>query len=70
MRPRSKTTQLFIYIGIFMCTFGIARLNTANVSFEENQSAYGMILIGVISIVYSYYRNSKEKVSDSDNEKL
>ena len=71
MRPKTKTTQLFIYIGIFSCTFGIAKFNTNDISYQENQRAYWMILVGAISIFYAYYRNSKEKDSDkNENDKL
>ena len=66
MKSDNKTTQFFIYVGIFLCTFGIAKFNTNNFSFSENLRAYCMILAGFASILFSYYRIRKEKAVDNN----
>lgn len=64
MRPKNKTTQLFLYIGIFLCVFGITRFDTSDLSFGMNGRAYWMFIVGAISIIHAYYRNGKEKQND------
>jgi hypothetical protein len=61
LKTDNKTTQFFVYVGIFLFAFGIARFDTENISFEHNERAYFMFLAALISLVFSYFRIRKER---------
>jgi|GEM_PF-6928832 len=66
MKSANKTTQFFIFLGIFMTTFGIAKFDASNLSLDHNQRSYFMFSIAVISLIIAYVRLRKEKSVKTD----
>ena len=61
LQSENKTTQFFVYVGLFLFVFGLARLGDENYSFEKNQRAYYMISVAIFSLLFSFYRVQKER---------
>ena len=61
MKSDNNITQFLIYCGIFLATFGIAKLDTSNLEFENNQRSYLMLVGALLSLIFAFMRIKKEK---------
>ena len=66
LSSENKITKIFIFIGMFLFVFGIAKLGNEDYTFEKNQRAYYMILVAVISLLISFYRVRKERALENN----
>lgn len=61
MKTNNNITQVLIYAGIFLATFGIAKLDLSDPSFDTNQRSYVMLIGAAVVFLISYLRIRKER---------
>ena len=63
MKTNNDFTKFLLVMGMFLAVFAIARFDTKNFSFENNERSYLMIIFSIVFLIIAFLRIKNEKNS-------